>query len=275
MNDFDTTSKGRITFKQGSMKSFKKYFFKYFKNISISIICGFVGGLIFNFAYGYFFDKEEANILFKYDYNITGVINKLNQSVVGISSYSKNNKNGKEELIQNNVTGILYSEDGYIVTNCSVKEADKIYVKIPTTLDLVREAKIIGCNEKYDLCLLKIEGHEYVKGTFKNRVSDMTHGMTVFSMGNSSGIINGYSVYSGIINSFDKFDDNIRAVKTDLKINNLNTGGPITDISGEIIGIASTSLNENKDSLNDTTFVLISSQDVIKLIDEIIKGATK
>lgn len=276
-NGYDVNShRGRITFKQGNIKSFKKDFLKNFKNIFISILCGFVGALIFNLIFFYFYKVDESKISFKYDCNITDVINKLNQSVVGVSSYIKNNREGGDyNLTQNNMTGVLYSEDGYIVTNFfGLKDADKIYVKIPTTVNLVREAKVIGYNEKYDLCLLKIEGDDYIRGVFRRHVSDVTHGMRLISMGNSSGGSNSYSVYSGIVNGFDKFDDSFRVVKTDLKINKLNTGGPITDINGEIIGIVSTFFNENNNSHNEMSFVLISSQDIIKLIEEMIEGAT-
>lgn len=276
-NDRELNSnRGSITFKQGNVKTLRRDAFRSFKNVFISILCGFIGSLIFSIALFCFCNADESKVSFKHEYNITSVINKLNQSVVGVSSYIKDdNGSGDYSLKQNNMTGILYSEDGYIVTNFfGLEDADKIYVRIPTTVNLVREAKIVGYNEKYDLCLLKIDGDDYIKGVFRRHVSDVTHGMKLISMGNSSGGINSYSVYSGMVNGFDKFDDSFRIVKTDLKINKLNTGGPITDVNGEIIGVVSTFLNENNNSHNEMSFVLISSQDIIKLIEEMIEGAT-
>lgn len=275
INDRNINYKGRIIFKQRNIKYFKKEIFKILVNILISIIFGFIGSLIFINIYSNFHDKDESKNYLKYNYNITSVINKLNQSVVGVSAYIKNDDKYKENLVQNNMTGIFYSEDGYIVTNFfGLKNADKIYVKIPTTVNLVREAKVIGFNEKYDLCVLKIDGNEYVKGFFKNNFSDVTHGLNVISMGNSSGNFNSYSVYSGIITGFDMIDDNIKIIKTDININFLNTGGPISDVNGEILGMGSIKFNENYNSYKEMSSILISSQDVIKLIEEMINSAT-
>lgn len=267
--------RGHIIFKQKNMKYFKKEIFKILVNILISTVFGVIGSLIFVKIYFNFYSIDESKNPLKYNYNITSVINKLNQSVVGVSAYIKNYDKNKEDLVQNNVTGIFYSEDGYIVTNFfGLKNADKIYVRVPTTVNLVREAKIIGFNEKYDLCLLKIDGNGYVKGIFKNDISDVTHGLNVISMGNSSGNFNSYSVYSGIITGFDMIDNNIKIIKTDVNINFFNTGGPISDANGEILGMGSIKFNENYNSYKEMSSILISSQDVIKIIEEMINGAT-
>lgn len=271
INDHNDSSRGRIIFKQKNIRYFKRGIFKVLFNALISIIFGLIGSLIFVNIYFNSYEIDDSENYLKYNYNITGVINKLNQSIVGVSAYIKN----EENLIQNNMTGVFYSGDGYIVTNFfGLKNADKIYVKIPTTVNLVREAKIIGFNEEYDLCLLKIDGNDYVKGIFKTNFSDVTHGLNVISMGNSSGSFNSYSVYSGIVTGFDIIENNIKIIKTDININFLNTGGPISDVNGEILGMGSMKFNEDYNSYKEMSSILISSQDVIKLIEEIINSAT-
>lgn len=268
--------KGRIIFKERNIKYFKKEIFNIFINILISVVFGFIGSVIFIKIYFDFYNIDDSKINLKYDYNITQVINRLNQSVVGVNAYIREvNNHGEYSLVQNNMTGVLYSEDGYIVTNFyGLNNADKIYVKIPSTLNLVKEAKVIGYNEKYDVCLLKIEGNEYVKGVFKENISDVSHGLKVISMGNSLGDFNSYHVNSGIISGFDVLDDGIKIIKTDINVNFLNTGGPISDVNGEILGISSVKFNDSYNIHKETSSILISSQDIIKLIEEMIEGAT-
>lgn len=268
--------KGRIIFKEKNIKCFKKEIFNVFINILISIIFGFIGSVIFITIYSDFYNIDDSKTNLKYDYNITQVINRLNQSVVGINAYIREvNNSGEHNLVQNNMTGVLYSEDGYIVTNFyGLNNANKIYVKIPSTLNLVKEAKVVGYNEKYDICLLKIDGNEYVKGVFKENISDVSHGLKVVSMGNSSGDFNSYHVNSGIISGFDIFDDGIKIIKTDINVNFSNTGGPISDVNGEILGISSVKFNDSYNIHKETSSILISSQDIIKLIEEMIEGAT-
>lgn len=277
LDENNVVDKGRIIFKHKNIKNFKKEFLKIFINIGISIFFGFIGSLIFVSMYSncIFYKSDSQKFNTKYDEDVTNVINKLRESIVGVNAYVKNiDKNGKVNITQNNMTGVLYSEDGYIVTNLyGLINADKIYVKIPTTFDLVREAKIINYNEKYDLCLLKIDGNTYVKGKFKDNISDVTHGLKLISIENHIGDSNSYSVYSGMVSGFDVFNDKTKIIKSDISINFSNTGGPICDVNGEILGLNSVKFNEDYNLYKETS-ILISSYDIIKLIKEMIEGAT-
>ena len=277
LEENNIVDKGRITFKHKNIKNFKKEFFKTFINIAISLFFGFVGSLIFNIICSdsnlYNTDLQKYNV--SYDQDVTRVINKVRESIVGVNAYVKNvDENGKVNITQNNMTGVLYSQDGYIITNLyGLIEADKIYVKIPTTLDLVREAKIVNYNEKYDLCLLKIDGNTYVKGNFKENISDVTHGLKLISIENHLGDANSYSVYSGMVSGFDIFNDKTKIIKSSIIINNSNTGGPICNVNGEILGLNSVKFNDQYNLCKELS-ILISSQDIIKIIKEMIEGAT-
>lgn len=278
LNQNKVIDKGRIIFKHKNIKGIKIRFLKAFMYMGLSIIFGFIGSLIFISIYPninfYKSDMPKLNNI-KYDQDVTRVINRLRESIVAVNAYVKKvDKDGSESIVQNNMTGVLYSENGYVITNLyGLLNADKIYVKIPTTLDLVREAKIVNYDEKYDLCLLKIEGNTYVKGNFKKNIYDVTHGLKLISIENHVGGSNSYSVYSGIISGFDTINDNIKVIKSDIIIDSLNTGGPVCDVNGEILGLNSVKFNEDYDSFNETS-VLISSQDIIKLIEKMIEGAT-
>ncbi len=260
------TTQGNIVFRQKGIKYINKAIVKIIFCILLSMLCGIIGGIIF-FKFNKDYYDRVSNQLNKYDINTINVINSLNHSLVGISSYTKVDK----ELIQNNLTGIIYSEDGYIVTNYEgIKGSEKIYIRIPTTLDIIKEANIIGYNEEYDVCLLKINGSGYTKGNFKDDTLGISNGLKVISIGNSYGKVNSYTTYSGIINNINVINDKL-FIQSDFFIDNI--GGPICDIDGNIIGINSLKINRdfNKKSKGS---LCISSEDIINIIYEIMESAT-
>lgn len=264
-------NKGRIVFRHKNVRFLNKELLFIGLNIVLSIIFGVVGSFIFIKSYEKNSFKNVSISNQKYDEDILNVINKIGESIVGVSAYIKDDLKGS--IFKNSMTGVLYSEDGYIVTNYSgLENASKIYIKFPSAVDVVKEGKIVSYNEKYDISLIKIQGDGYMKGNFKNNMCDVTHGLKVISIGNHLGDFNSYSVYSGLINGFGEVGD-LKFIKSDVKINNSNTGGPVCDVNGEILGLISNKFND-LNNLNGETSILISSQDIIKLINEMIKGAT-
>ncbi len=269
-----SNNNGYIRFRQKNIKIFKRQVFTILFNILISIIFGFVGSSVFVRIYskGNSYLKDASRVNLGYDYGVTSVMNKLSQSVVEVSAYIKDKDN---DLVQKSMIGVLYSEDGYIVTNFfELDNAEKVYARIPTTLNVVKEARIIGYSQDYDICLLKIDGSGYVKGNFKENISGITHGLKLISIGNVAGNLNSCSIYHGIVSGFGIVGDNIKVIKSDIKINSSNTGGPISDINGDIIGINSVNVNDKFNIFDDGLSILISSQDILKLVDEIIMSAT-
>jgi serine protease Do len=137
-------------------------------------------------------------------------------------------------------SGFIISADGYIVTNHHVVEnAEKITVTLSN--DQKYDAKLIGSDSRTDLALLKIESKtslHYVKfgNSEESRVGDF-----VIAIGNPFGL--GSTVTSGIIsaqardihtnsgNIIDNF------IQTDASINRGNSGGPMFNMNGEVIGI--------------------------------------
>ena len=135
-------------------------------------------------------------------------------------------------------SGFVVSKDGYIVTNNHViDKADKITVNLHDSRSF--DAKVIGVDKKTDLALLKIDANQdlsYVKmgDSSKSRIGEW-----VIAIGNPFGL--GGSVSVGIISAhgrdissgnFDNF------IQTDAAINKGNSGGPLFNIKGEVIGIA-------------------------------------
>lgn len=139
-------------------------------------------------------------------------------------------------------SGFIISKDGYIVTNQHVvNEAKEVIAKLHDGKRY--KAKVIGTDKKTDLALLKIDGEqdfEFVKigNSDKSRIGDW-----VIVIGNPYGL--GSSVSIGIISArsrdIDNNGQNEELIQTDAAINKGNSGGPMFDLNGEVIGI-STSL---------------------------------
>lgn len=263
---------GNIIFKEKSIKHWNKTPIKVLFLILLSILCGIIGGIIFS-RFNESYKSKMSDHLYKYDINVINVINRVNCSIVGVSAYLKDGSVNDGKFIQNNLTGVIYSEDGYIVTSFEgVKNADKIYIKFPSTLDIVKEAKLVGYNEEYDICVLKISGRGYINGDFKEDISGVSHGLKVISLGNQYGKSNTYTVYSGIVNGISLNGDKVY-IKSDFGINELNFGGPICDVEGQILGIGSLKLNREMIKQGHGS-IYISSQDVLNIVCEIIESAT-
>jgi serine protease Do len=134
-------------------------------------------------------------------------------------------------------SGFVIDSSGYIVTNNHVIEgADQITVKLHDDTEL--EAKVVGIDTKTDLALLKVEPKTPLVAarwgdSDKTRIGDW-----VLAIGNPFGL--GGSVTAGIVSArqrdinagpYDEF------IQTDASINRGNSGGPMFNMDGEVIGI--------------------------------------
>ncbi|WP_410521011.1 Do family serine endopeptidase [Candidatus Tisiphia endosymbiont of Beris chalybata] len=137
-------------------------------------------------------------------------------------------------------SGFIIDPAGYIVTNHHVIEnADKIYIKLMDNREL--PATLIGSDKKTDLALIKIDSESalpFVKfgDSGKARVGDW-----VIAIGNPFGKLGG-TVTAGIISSKGRdIDDDTNVIvdfiQTDAAINNGNSGGPMFDVEGQVIGV--------------------------------------
>ena len=145
-------------------------------------------------------------------------------------------------------SGFVISEDGYVVTNNHVIEgADEILIEFFSGEEL--PAKVIGTDPKTDIALLKVETDQPLPFVpFGN--SDVSRvGDWVIAMGNPLG--QGFSVSAGIVSARNRalsgtYDDYIQ---TDAAINRGNSGGPLFNMDGEVIGVNTAILSPNGGSI--------------------------
>jgi len=176
----------------------------------------------------------------------TQAVNKIvNPSVVAIVTYTKSA--GYQQL--GTGSGVIMSEDGYIVTNAHVVQSDdKSYTvdKIEVILDTKESytAELIGADTKTDLAVLKINGNGLKAATFGDS-SKLEVGETVIVIGNPSGVSFAGSLTQGVVSALDRqvqmslTDQSMRYIQTDAAINPGNSGGALSNQYGQVIGINS------------------------------------
>lgn len=133
-------------------------------------------------------------------------------------------------------SGFVISDDGFIVTNNHVIEgADEIRIEFFSGLNLT--AELIGTDPATDIALLKVEHDEPLPAVQFGDSEVARVGDWVLAVGNPLG--QGFSVSAGIVSARGRalqgnYDDYIQ---TDAAINRGNSGGPLFNMSGEVIGV--------------------------------------
>ena len=141
-------------------------------------------------------------------------------------------------------SGIIISEDGYILTNNHViSGADKITVYVNSGEDDAEEqtyeATLVGSSENNDIAVLKIDAEGLNAAAFGDS-DQLEVGELAIAIGNPMGKVHG-SVTAGIISAVEQeltIDDvTINAIQTDAAINPGNSGGALFDSYGNVIGV--------------------------------------
>lgn len=167
---------------------------------------------------------------------------KLTPSVVNISSFSQNeteNGEGNTPLSESLGSGFIIDGNGYIITNNHVVDKAES-ISITLSDNTKTEARVIGKDPKTDLALIKIETKRPLNAVKFGDSDKIRVGDWVLAIGNPFGL--GSSVTAGIVSAksrdiesgpYDSF------IQTDASINQGNSGGPMFNLQGEVIGISS------------------------------------
>ncbi|MBR4422348.1 MAG: trypsin-like peptidase domain-containing protein, partial [Erysipelotrichaceae bacterium] len=171
-------------------------------------------------------------------------------------------------------SGVIFSSEGYIVTNEHVidglTEEDTIKVKLYT--GEICGAKLIGYDVRTDLAVLKIDKKGLPYASFVDS-DQLMLGQDVIAIGNPLGL--GISCSNGIVSALEKeiFINNVymSVIQTNAAVNEGNSGGGLFDINGDLVGI----VNAKKSSSMTTTVegmgYAIPSNTVVRIIDELIE----
>ncbi len=145
-------------------------------------------------------------------------------------------------------SGFVISEDGFVVTNNHViDKADEIKVEFFSGVEL--DATVIGTDPKTDIALLKVESDEPLPFVNFGDSDAALVGDWVLAMGNPLG--QGFSISAGIVSARNRalsgsYDDYIQ---TDAAINRGNSGGPLFNMDGDVVGVNTAILSPNGGSI--------------------------
>lgn len=272
------------------------------KNINLfaSIVIGLVTGIVTSAATTYLYiNKVEQKTESSVDsnksetvtnngtkYEITQVENPVvaiadvaGKSVVGVTVRSVSNTVfGGTSTSDSEGSGIIYTADGYIVTNYHVIEnaisnqsISKVYVTLPNSDEEI-EASIIGADSVTDIAVIKIQKEGLSAATFDDS-NNLKVGKLVVAIGNPLGRELAGSITVGYVSALNRtLTSNGRTYKllqTDAAINPGNSGGALVSSSGKVIGI-----NTVKIGATDVEGIgfAIPSNIAKPIVDELIKN---
>ena len=203
-----------------------------------------------------FFSKNENKFV--------SATNNSIESVVTVYTYSSNRSYANNSI----GSGVIFSEDGYIVTNTHIISGNKlIKVKLHTGEEF--DANLIGADVNADIAVLKINSNSVLKPINVSNSDDLKIGDKVLAIGNPYGI--GISVSSGIISATGRDYGNpyLELIQTDAAINPGNSGGALINENGNLIGI-NTKIFSRTGAYQGLGFA-IPSNNIVQIASEIIQ----
>ncbi len=187
-------------------------------------------------------------------------------SIVAISGYI----DGKSGY--NWGTGVILSEDGLVLTNTHViADCDRASVTLGD--DSVWEAKLVGADSISDIAVLKIEAEGLTPAVFGDSAA-LEVGDSVAAIGNPLGEEFRLTLTRGIISAIERGVNfkghSMNLLQTDTAINEGNSGGPLLNMYGQVIGITNMKMMSSYSSIEGIGFA-IPSVTVVKIINIIVR----
>ena len=229
------------------MKAIKK---KSYKDIVIVILAFLLGALLMylllrlntnNIVISKIYDKSS----------LSSSVEKVYDSVVVVESYTGS-------TLDSTGTGFFYKKDNkyaYILTNEHVLSS--AITEVTTSTDEKTDAAILGKDEYLDLAVLRVD-KKYAKQIANLGSSDkMNLGDTIFTIGAPLGINYKGSVTSGVLSGKDRMVQTtiegkttggwlMKVLQIDASINKGNSGGPLLNVNGDVVGICSLKLTDEE-----------------------------
>lgn len=183
---------------------------------------------------------------------VEAVAEKVTPSVVGIrTNTSVRSFFGGSNESTGEGSGVVYSADGYIITNYHVisgavtnKSGSKVEVFTDTLDSKSYEATVVGYNISTDLAVIKIDAKGLTPVEFSDS-SKLKVGQYVITVGNPGGLEFMDSVTYGVISGLNRVvssDSGVKLIQTDAAINPGNSGGALVNTKGQLVGINSSKI---------------------------------
>ena len=246
-------------------------------SIFLSFICGMLGAYLISQTVSV--EQVVKNITTSelVENSISSSVDKVYNSTVMVAAYAK----GKQISTG---TGFIYKKNGklaYIITNNHVIDnADSARIEFSTS-DKKIEAKIVGGDKYADIAVLTIPDDNYQVVEIGNNEA-LKLGDTIFTVGTPMGAGYKGSVTKGILSGKDRMVDvsvsssvaadyYMKVIQIDAAVNPGNSGGPLCDVSGKVIGVISLKIVQN--TVEGMGFA-IPIEDALKYANIIETGGT-
>ena len=206
---------------------------------------------------------SRADTLRQFNSSLEALVTKVSPAVVQIQASGlapvESNKSGVALIVRQRAigSGVFVDPDGYIMTNAHVVEgAQRIRVLLPTPpaaslLEIpplgkaqLLDARLVGMHKETDLALLKVDGHNFPTLPLESNRA-VRPGEMVLAIGSPEGLQS--SVTIGVVSSVWRQpdpDQPLVYIQTDAAINRGNSGGPLVDLDGKVVGLNTFILSE-------------------------------
>ncbi len=209
-------------------------------------------------------DQVESN-------SVVGVVKKVSPAVVTI--YNKAVRTGPQnsEVTRGTGSGVIISQDGYILTNAHVVQGAQGLTVAFNNGQILAQARLIGADTEGDIAIIKVDDKVPAVASFGDS-SKLEVGETVVAIGAALGDFRN-SVTKGVVSGINRTIPGDTSptvyIQTDAPINHGNSGGPLLNLRGEIIGIntavlrstgpSGTTANANQDLAEGLGFAIPSN----------------
>lgn len=176
---------------------------------------------------------------------------KVRPSVVGIQTY----RTEYPMQVYGTGSGIIMSEDGYIVTNAHVVSGATGGILVILDNNEEYEAEVVGIDEKTDVAVIKIDASNLTAAEFGNS-DELVLGERIVAIGNPTGMNLAGSVTQGIVSGLKRLISvtneetnetiEMEAIQVDAAINPGNSGGALINKYGQVVGINSSKLSSTQ-----------------------------
>ncbi|TAN04485.1 MAG: PDZ domain-containing protein [Rhodanobacteraceae bacterium] len=184
-------------------------------------------------------DREDETALDAYSRVVTGVADRAGPAVVAIAVPDRRDPNGKR-LPGGGGSGFLFTPDGLILSNAHVVQGAR-RIEVMTTAGQTLAADLLGEDPHSDLALLRVPAPQPLPALALGSARAIRVGQLVVAIGNPFGFES--TVTAGVVSALGR---SLRAVsgrliedviQTDAALNPGNSGGPLLDAAGRVIGV--------------------------------------
>ena len=175
--------------------------------------------------------------------SVAGVLDRLTGSVVSIDAEVTQRQGPFSQQGEAAGTGIVDSADGYIVTNAHVVDGATSVTITLAGETTARQATVISTDTEHDIAVLKVSDTTGLKAATFGDSSSLAVGDEVVAIGNALDLDGGMTVTQGIVSALNREIQTEESsaltglIQTDAPISSGNSGGPLVNATGEVIGM--------------------------------------